>query len=297
MNGLTMSLGHHRTCESVMTNSSETMLIIIATSRSSAPSLGSYDPNDKENCRPVHPRTRAYKRKCASRAMADNEETPRPSKRQSTRQYPMRDTPSLPRLSSVSSSVHTTSTDLESHQSGRVSTTKQMATLKDAEEPTLFYDFGCSKARMAKDAEAIRRGVQPLADHRGILGHKVRDNVIWHLSADLWKRKELAQYSSDKSPLHSTERERFAYPEAHDPAYSRKLGTVVPLKTVQDLVEEAMDCETNQAHEDVWNVEVHRPLISTAKTSSLHAQALRICSLWVHHISKPVPILPQRIKY
>ena len=209
--------------------------------------------------------------------MADNEETPRPLKRQSRRLNPLANTNPLPRPSSVSSD----STDIESHQSGRVSPTKQMTTLKDAAEPVLFYDLGCSKARMTEDAEAIRRGIQPLADHRGILGHKVSSNS-WHVAstpANVIKKDELAQHISDESLLHPTERERFAYPEAHDPAYTKKLGAVVSLEMVQTLVEEAMNCETNQAHEDVWNEEVHRPLISMAKKSSLHSKTLQICSL------------------
>ena len=93
------------------------------------------------------------------------------------------------------------------------------------------------------------------------------------------KKKELARYSGDESPLHPTERTRFAYPEAHDPAYSKKLGAVVSLGAVQNLVNQAIDCETDREHEDVWNEEVHHPLIMLARESSLHSETLRICSL------------------
>ena len=157
-------------------------------SRSSAPSLDSYDEGDKENCRPVYPFTRSHKRKrdaiSTVKAMGGDEETPRPSKKQQrTQGLPTVPKPFLPRPQSAgsgtSASTAETNTTLESHQSGRASPTKQMAILQDAEEPVLFYDLGMDGIDMAEDVEALRDGVQTLADHRGILGHTVSHTVFY----------------------------------------------------------------------------------------------------------------------
>ena len=204
--------------------------------------------------------------------MSDNDQTPRPppkqlkGKRGKPASTPMA-VPDLPRPNRPSSESSAGGTEdnsaTESHQSGRVSPTKQMMALQDAEEPTLFLDFGWPDDRMAEDAEALRTAIQPLADHRGILGHP---------------SQELARLAGPDSPLHPTERARFAYPEAHRPTYS-ELGTVVPLERVQKLVHTAMRCEADGSQENVWNQKIHWVLITLALEYSLHERTLDIISL------------------
>ena len=110
--------------------------------------------------------------------MEDNEKTPRPTKmqRQTRRARSTNTTSFLPPSDSISSHSTEDNGTVESHHSGRVSPTKQMAILQDAPEPVLFYDFGWPDVSLAKDVEIMRDGVQSLADHRGILGHTVRGN-------------------------------------------------------------------------------------------------------------------------
>lgn len=171
-------------------------------SRSGPPSLDRFDEDDKENCRSVRPFTRALKRKrSALGAMDDNEQTPRPLHKQNKNNRGMQtQTPKplhkqstgsrgkqtrtqtqtqmiVPDLAHPSSAPSIDGSEdssaTESHQSGRISPTKQLIVLEYAEEPTVFLDFGWPEDHLAEDAEAIREAIQPLADHRGILGHSV----------------------------------------------------------------------------------------------------------------------------
>ena len=111
--------------------------------------------------------------------MDDNDQTPRPPHKQSkgSRGKQTRNLEAVPDLAWPSSELSAGSAEdsstTESHQSGRISPTKQMMVLQDAEEPTLFVDFGWPEDHMAEDAEAMRDAIQPLADNRGILGHSV----------------------------------------------------------------------------------------------------------------------------
>lgn len=111
--------------------------------------------------------------------MDDNDQTPRPSHKQSkgNRGKQTKTPEAVPDLARPSSELSAGGTEdnsaTESHQSGRISPTKQMMVLQDAEEPTLFVDFGWPEDHMAEDAEAMRDAIQPLADNRGILGHSV----------------------------------------------------------------------------------------------------------------------------
>ena len=111
--------------------------------------------------------------------MNDDNQTPRPTHKQSkgNRGKQTQTQEAVPDLTRPSSEVSAGGTEdnsaTESHQSGRISPTKQMMVLQDAEEPTLFVDFGWPGDRMAEDADAMRDAIQPLADNRGILGHSV----------------------------------------------------------------------------------------------------------------------------
>jgi len=58
-------------------------------------------------------------------------------------------------------------------------------------------------------------------------------------------------------------------------------GSLVPLRQVQDLVFTAIKFESNRAHEDQWNEDVHSTIIKMALAASSHAQSLTINSLLV----------------
>ncbi|KAL9103338.1 MAG: hypothetical protein Q9163_001604 [Psora crenata] len=53
---------------------------------------------------------------------------------------------------------------LESHNSGRISPSKQMALLEDLEHPVMVLDFGSPEASIPEDVEKMRAEVQLLAD-------------------------------------------------------------------------------------------------------------------------------------
>lgn len=63
--------------------------------------------------------------------------------------------------------------ELESHKSGRMSPTKQMAQLEDLEHPIKILDFGSEEASVLEDVEKLRAEAQLLADGIGILGYNV----------------------------------------------------------------------------------------------------------------------------
>ena len=64
--------------------------------------------------------------------------------------------------------------ELESHKSGRMSPSKQMAQLEDLERPVKVLDFGSAETSTLEDVEKVRAEVQLLADGIGILGFNVR---------------------------------------------------------------------------------------------------------------------------
>ena len=64
--------------------------------------------------------------------------------------------------------------ELESHRSGRMSPTKQMAQLEDLEHPIQVLDFGSMEANVPENVETMRAEAQLLADGIGILGYNVR---------------------------------------------------------------------------------------------------------------------------
>lgn len=70
------------------------------------------------------------------------------------------------------------SSELESHKSGRMSPSKQMAHLEDLEHPVKVLDFGSTEANILENVEQIRAEAQILADGVGILGYNVR-MTLW----------------------------------------------------------------------------------------------------------------------
>ncbi|KAI4256462.1 MAG: hypothetical protein L6R42_006200, partial [Xanthoria sp. 1 TBL-2021] len=118
---------------------------------------------DKENVARVQIKTTA-KRRRPSASMegisGDTEATPRPNKRRLGHgdMDPPEQFPSTPSLPSDASS------ELESHQSGRLCPTNQLAALEDREDPIVYYDSATTKANVPDDVEKLRKDVQLLSD-------------------------------------------------------------------------------------------------------------------------------------
>ncbi len=109
--------------------------------------------------------------------LVDPEKTPRPSKK---RKIGMTEGASIAyslepsEAFDAQSQSSAASSELESHKSGRMSPSKQMAVLEDLEHPIRVLDFGSAKASILEDVEKMRAEAQLLADGIGILGYDVR---------------------------------------------------------------------------------------------------------------------------
>ena len=102
----------------------------------------------------------------------DVDVTPRPTKK---RRRGLEDIKAPEHFSPMSAqSEGTTSEELESHHSGRLSPSKQLAYLEDREEPVIFCDFQSTHAEMLEDVQELRGRIQRLSDGVGIIGYKVR---------------------------------------------------------------------------------------------------------------------------
>lgn len=99
---------------------------------------------------------------------ADTEMTPRPNKRRL-----VQDDLDPPQQFSPRPSQSDASSELESHHSGRLSPTKQLAFLEDCEDPVIYCDFNSARAEMLDDVQKLRADVQLLSDGVGILGYEV----------------------------------------------------------------------------------------------------------------------------
>ncbi|KAL8900516.1 MAG: hypothetical protein Q9207_005652 [Kuettlingeria erythrocarpa] len=135
-----------------------------------------------------------------------------------------------------------TSSELESHQSGRLSPTKQLAALEDREDPIVYCDFETTKARVPDD------------DH------------------------ELAGLTGTNGGLHIGERRRFSYPWVNDLEKRRRTGRMVSLSEVQRITAAATTCEERRSHEATWNEKVHGVAIRVALESSTHSEYLDVAS-------------------
>lgn len=100
--------------------------------------------------------------------------TPRPTKK---RRHGLEDVEPPEHFSPRSAeSEDAASEELESHHSGRLSPSKQLAYLEDRDEPVIFCDFQSTQAEMLEDVQQLHSRVQRLSDGVGILGYHVR----WH---------------------------------------------------------------------------------------------------------------------
>ncbi|KAL8724616.1 MAG: hypothetical protein Q9166_007848 [cf. Caloplaca sp. 2 TL-2023] len=165
------------------------------------------------------------------------------------------------------------SSEVESHRSGRISPTKQLAYLEDREDPVIYCDFGSTRAEMQEDVQNLHADVQSLSDGVGILGYE----------AD-----ELASLTAAGGALETNrERDRFRYPWANDLGKRRKTGNMVPLADIQSLITAAITCEYNRSHENTWNEEVHLAVLMRALASSPHAACLDVTSTKTASIDPP----------
>ena len=89
----------------------------------------------------------------------------------------------------------------------------------------------------------------------------------------------LARHLTLGQLLSIRERDRFAYPFAIDHTAGAGLGSLIPIQQVQSVVNKAIQCERDRAHEDVWNNEVYKAFITAALASSVHSSKLVIKSL------------------
>ncbi|KAL8655149.1 MAG: hypothetical protein Q9210_001059 [Variospora velana] len=236
--------------------------------------------NDKENVehhedkldqQPVIPRE---KRRLSGPMASGHEEvdlTPRPKKK---RRQELDDIDRPEHFSPVlAPSEDATSEDLESHHSGRLSPTKQLAFLEDSSKPVIYCDFATTLAEMPKDVHTLCNDVQELADRVGVLG---------------FKPDELASITDlNDGGLDSRDRKRLRYPWANDPIQRLKTGKMVPLVEVQRIVASAIRFEEKRAHETTWNERIHLAVINAALTASTHVTSLAIANVKTASIDPP----------
>ncbi|KAL8721439.1 MAG: hypothetical protein Q9225_001884 [Loekoesia sp. 1 TL-2023] len=198
------------------------------------------------------------------RPEADTEITPRPNKRRL-----VQDDLDPPQQFSPRPSQSDASSELESHHSGRLSPTKQLAFLEDREDPVIYCDFNSARAEMSHDVQKLR------AD------------------AD-----ELASLTAPDEDLEAGERARFCYPWANDFKKRRKTGKIVSLSEVKRLTTTAITCEDRRSHENTWNEKVHLATVQVALASSAHAAYLDVASVKTAAIDPPNladEALPKRV--
>ncbi|KAI4175729.1 MAG: hypothetical protein LQ348_006105 [Seirophora lacunosa] len=171
---------------------------------------------------------------------ADAEVTPRPNKGRVVHENagvsPPEQFPPTPSVRSEASS------GLESHQSGRLSPTKQLAALEDREDPIVYYDFATTKAKVPDDD------------------------------------RELTSLTGPDGGLEVGERVRFGYAWVNNLEKRRRTGGMVALSEIQRLTAAAITCEEDRSHESTWNEKVHWIMIQAALASSAHAEYLNTAS-------------------
>ncbi|KAI9657282.1 MAG: hypothetical protein M1829_006927 [Trizodia sp. TS-e1964] len=204
---------------------------------------------------------------------ADQEHTPRPSKR--LRNFD--DAPQFPAASSarsVSSKEESEAFEAESHQSGRLSPLKQIQILEDSEEyPVIFCNF--DDLTEPEDVTLMRRAVQRFADGNGILGYDDLDAVVCALPA--------------------IDNMRFLYPWTNNLELRSTLDSMPSMARVLGIVEMARGYDRGSgASEDEWNSEVQYPLLKLACSTSSHSKTLEIFNV-IEPASLARSTLPGRV--
>lgn len=175
--------------------------------------------------------------------------------------------------------------ELESHYSGRISPTKQLAFLEDGSEPVIYCDFNTTTAIVPGDVSTLCDAAQALGDSVGILGFTVRSQpaplTSIQRSLTLSQPDELAGLTSTSTTLKHRDRKQFIYAWANNSTERLKTGTMVPLKEVQGLVTTAISHEDTRDYETVWNEDVHKTVIASALATSMYAEHLSIANVYV----------------
>ena len=192
----------------------------------------------------------------------DLEETPRPKRKRGIL-HPV-DSAAFP-SPTKSDSTNASSSDIQSHCSGRLSPVKQIGLLGDLEKPVIFCDFDNEKEEEPADVGIMRTVAQKYADGIGILAFKEGlDGVIEQLSG----------------PLVEMDRIRFQYPWANDPHARSTLGLMPSIQDVRDIVNSAkrLDYDAGSSEDD-WNSKIHLRLLELSLKTSKHSKHLSIHSV------------------
>lgn len=229
-----------------------------------------YTPTDRfahdnyENPRP------AKKRRIMDASYGDDLETPRPPKRsRDVAAGPRILPPSLhqfeppsPRRTEPDAAVSDT-VSLESHNSGRLSPTKQLQALEDSENSLVFCNFhDHEENEECVDVMRMRDMIREFADGIGILGYDDLEEVI---------------------PLIlGAECKRFRYSWANDPGQRLLYGSMPSMRRLQELVTAGWRHDRGTGtSEDDWNANVQYPLIKLAHKTSKYAGQLAVHGVYV----------------
>lgn len=194
----------------------------------------------------------------------DSEKTPRPPKRQrDTSGLPLGTPRFFPSPSPTKSNTTPSEPSVGSHQSGRLSPSKQLQALEDEDQPVFFCNFGdIEEHEEFVDVEKMRDAIQRFADGVGILGYEDLHAVTALLSS--------------KEDL-----KRFGYSWAND--YTRRLtyGAMPSIACLEDIVRAGWNNDRGTGtSEDDWNTDVQHPLIKLALETCKHKATLNIYGVY-----------------
>ena len=162
-------------------------------------------------------------------------------------------------MRSSSNNAPSEASEVESHQSGRLSPVKQLQVLEDFDEqPVVFCNFdGEGEGNEPEDVSLMRGAAQQFADGIGILGCDNMDTIL--------------------RSLPRTDRLRFQYAWANAVEQRCSFGSMPSLAQSLDIVETARRHDRGSGgSEDEWNSEVQHPLLKLARNTSRHRQRLDI---------------------
>jgi hypothetical protein len=169
----------------------------------------------------------------------------------------------LPSPSPTKSNTTPSEFSVESHQSGRLSPSKQLQALEDEDQPVFFCNFGDTEEHEeGVDVVAMRNAIQSLADGVGILGYE-----------DLNIVTALLSWPSD--------RKRFEYPWANDSTRRLAYGAMPSITCLEAIVKAGWNNDRGTGtSEDDWNTDVQHPLIKLALETCEHKATLNIYGVY-----------------
>lgn len=201
----------------------------------------------------------------------DTQPTPRPNKR--SRRLTVSLAPSSSSSASTSSadappSDHSqrgedTLSEAGSHASGRRSPVKQLEALKDAGHPTLFCTFDDARYSERDDVAIMRDAMDAFARGRGVLAYE----------ADVLR----ALVKDSQTLLSRADRKRFAEGPAtvlDRTAHCAQYGSMPTAAEITAIVKRAK--EIGEQNEDMWNSDVHKPILDMAARTAARGSALRL---------------------